>query len=41
MAKEVYAHLGAQAQLRLVEALRPVAPPHVNVRSTAPDRQNR
>ena len=37
---EVYAHLGAQAQLRLVEALRPVAPPHVNVRSTAPDRQN-
>jgi len=37
----LYAHLGDQAQLRLVEALRPVAPPHVNVRSTAPDRQNR
>ena len=37
---EVYAHLGAQAQLRLVEALRPVAPPHVNVRSTGSDRQD-
>ena len=37
----LYAHLGDQAQLRLVEALRPVSPPHVNVRSTAPDRQNR
>ena len=30
----LYAHLGSRAQLRLVEALRPVAPPHVNVRST-------
>lgn len=38
---EVYAHLGAQAQLRLVEALRPVAPPHVNVRSTGSDVQDR
>jgi integrase len=31
----VYAHLGSRAQLRLVEALQPVAPPHVNVRSTS------
>jgi integrase len=30
----VYAHLGSRAQLRLVEALRPVSPPHVNLRST-------
>jgi integrase len=30
----VYAHLGSDAQLRLVKALQPVAPPHVNVRST-------
>jgi hypothetical protein len=30
----VYAHIGAGAQLRLVEALEPVSPPHVNVRST-------
>jgi integrase len=30
----MYAHLGSHAQLRLVEALQPVAPPHVNVRST-------
>ena len=31
----MYAHLGSQAQLRLVESLQPVAPPHVNVRSTS------
>ena len=37
---EVYAHLGAQAQLRLVEALQPVAPPHVNLRSTSGGPQN-
>jgi site-specific recombinase XerD len=30
----MYAHLGSHAQLRLVESLQPVAPPHVNVRST-------
>jgi integrase len=29
-----YAHLGSRAQLRLVESLRPIAPPHVNVVST-------
>ena len=29
-----YAHLGQRAQLRIVEALRPASPPHVNVRST-------
>jgi len=29
-----YAHLGGQAQLRLVEDLGPTSPPHVNVRST-------
>ncbi len=29
-----YAHLGSRAQLRLVEGLRPAAPPHVNVVST-------
>jgi site-specific recombinase XerD len=29
-----YAHLGSRAQLRLVEALTPAAPPHVNVMST-------
>ncbi len=29
-----YAHLGARAQLRLVERLEPAEPPHVNVRST-------
>jgi integrase len=31
----MYAHLGSHAQLRLVESLQPVAPPHVNVRSTS------
>jgi hypothetical protein len=31
----MYAHLGSGAQLRLVEALTPAAPPHVNVASTA------
>ncbi len=31
----LYAHLGSHAQLRLVESLQPVAPPHVNVRSTS------
>jgi len=30
-----YAHLGARAQLRLVQALAPSSPPHVNVRSTS------
>ena len=30
-----YAHLGQRAQLRLVAALEPPAPPHVNVRSTS------
>jgi site-specific recombinase XerD len=29
-----YSHLGSRAQLRLVERLKPVAPPHVNVAST-------
>ncbi|MBW2627955.1 MAG: tyrosine-type recombinase/integrase, partial [Deltaproteobacteria bacterium] len=29
-----YAHLGNQAQLRLVQDLGPTSPPHVNVRST-------
>jgi integrase len=29
-----YAHLGARAQLRLVQDLEPSSPPHVNVRST-------
>jgi integrase len=32
-----YAHLGARAQLRLVQALAPSSPPHVNVRSTSTD----
>ena len=31
----VYAHLGSRAQLQLVEALQPVAPPHVNLASTS------
>lgn len=31
----MYAHLGSGAQLRLVEALTPAAPPHVNVASTS------
>jgi integrase len=31
----MYAHLGSGAQLRLVEALAPVAPPHVNHASTS------
>jgi integrase len=30
----IYAHIGAREQLRLVESLEPVSPPHVNVRST-------
>ncbi|MEM9195299.1 MAG: tyrosine-type recombinase/integrase [Myxococcota bacterium] len=34
---EIYAHLGARAQLRLVESLEPAAPPHVNLRSTGSD----
>ncbi len=29
----MYAHLGSRAQLRLVESLQPVAPPHVNARA--------
>lgn len=29
-----YAHLGSEAQLRLVQDLGPTSPPHVNVRST-------
>jgi integrase len=33
-----YAHLGQRAQLRIVEALRPASPPHVNVRSTNENR---
>ena len=37
----LYAHLGQQAQLRLVEALQPVSPPHVNVRSTGSDEPER
>ena len=37
----LYAHLGYQAQLRLVEALQPVSPPHVNVRSTGADETSR
>jgi integrase len=28
------AHLGSRAQLRVVEALGPISPPHVNHRST-------
>ena len=35
---EQYAHLGQQAQLRLVADLEPSAPPHVNVRSTRGNR---
>jgi len=31
----MYAHLGSVAQLRLVEALAPIAPPHVNHASTS------
>ena len=31
----MYAHLGSRAQLRLVESLQPVTPPHVNIRSTS------
>ena len=37
----LYAHLGYQAQLRLVEALQPVSPPHVSVRSTGSDEPER
>jgi len=37
----LYAHLGYQAQLRLVEALQPVSPPHVNVRSTGSNGEDR
>jgi integrase len=33
----MYAHLGSRAQLRLVEALQPVAPPHVTL--TAPSKK--
>ena len=33
-----YAHLGQRAQLRLVQALEPSCPPHVNVRSTNDNR---
>jgi hypothetical protein len=34
LSADLYAHMGERGQLRLVQALEPVSPPHVNVRST-------
>jgi integrase len=36
-----YTHLGSRAQLRLVQDLEPESPPHVNVRSTGSDDEDR